>query len=59
MNQPVKKALITALAIIGMCAVLYILWQTYQQHVQQERARAFITGPPQAYKPGKAPPPPQ
>jgi hypothetical protein len=59
MNQRVKKVLITIFAIIGVCAVLYVFWQMYQQHIQEERARAFITAPPQAYKPGTAPPPPQ
>lgn len=48
----VKNALIAALAIIGACAVVYFVWQTYQQHTQKERARAFTSGPPQAYKPG-------
>jgi hypothetical protein len=54
-----KNTLIAAFAITGMCAVLYLCWQAYQQRYQQERARAFISGPPQAYKPGTAPPPPQ
>ena len=54
-----KNALIAAFAIIGVCGVLYLFWQAYQQHLQEERARAFISGPPQAYKPGTAPPPPQ
>lgn len=55
----IKNALIMALAIIGVCAVLYLCWQAYQQRYQEERTRAFISGPPQAYKPGTAPPPPQ
>ena len=46
-----KTALITVFAIIGVCAVLYFFWQTYQQHLQEQRARAFVSGPPQAYKP--------
>ena len=55
----VKNGIIAALAIIGICAVIYFSWQAYQRHAQQERNRAFITSPPQAYKPGTAPPPPQ
>jgi hypothetical protein len=59
MDQGMKKILITLFAIIGVGAVLYFIWQGYQQHVQEERARAFVAGPSQAYKPGNAPPPPQ
>jgi hypothetical protein len=59
MNKRFKRVLITVFAIIGVCAVLYFFWQMYQQHIQEERARAFINGPAQAYKPGTAPPPPQ
>ena len=54
-----KNTLIAVFAITGMCAVLYLCWQAYQQRNQEERARAFISGPPQAYKPGTASPPPQ
>jgi hypothetical protein len=54
-----KNAVIATFAIIGLCAGLYLIWQAYQQRYQEERARAFISGPPQAYKPGTAPPPPQ
>jgi hypothetical protein len=54
-----NNALIAAFAIIGMFAVLYFSWQAYQQHLLEQRTRAFISGPAQAYKPGTAPPPPQ
>jgi hypothetical protein len=54
-----KKVVVTIFAIIGVYAALYFFWQRYQQHLQEERAHTFINGPPQAYKPGKAPPPPQ
>ena len=37
-----KNTLIAALAITGICAVLYLCWQAYQQRNQEERARAFI-----------------
>ena len=54
-----KNAIIAVLAVIGICAVIYLSWQAYQHHAQQQRNRAFITSPPQAYKPGTAAPPPQ
>jgi len=54
-----NNALIAVFAIIGVCTVFYFSWQAYQQHMQEQRARAFISGPAQAYKPGNAPPPPQ
>ena len=60
-----KNALVTALAIIGVCAVIYLFWQGYQHHVEQERERAIITGTPAVpgmpdfRKPTTAPPPPQ
>jgi|HubBroStandDraft_4_1064222.scaffolds.fasta_scaffold1640250_2 hypothetical protein len=34
------NTLIAVLAITGICAVLYLCWQAYQQRNQEERARA-------------------
>jgi hypothetical protein len=58
-----QNPLILALAIIGVCAILYFFWQGYQQHLTNEQARSFFGAPPsgavgQALK-AKPKPPPQ
>ncbi|HVA41588.1 MAG TPA: hypothetical protein VNF49_13035 [Candidatus Binataceae bacterium] len=57
-----QSPLILALAIIGVCAILYFLWQGYQQHVANQQARSFFGAPPsgavgELNKPSKKPPP--
>jgi hypothetical protein len=61
--KQIKSPLVVAFAIIGVCAVIYFFWHLYQQHVDEERARAMMAAPPQVpgvsqlYKPSKKPPP--
>jgi hypothetical protein len=57
-----QNPLILALAIIGLCAIFYFLFQAYQQYRANQRARQFFNAPPsggaaQLYKPSKKPPP--
>ncbi len=57
-----KTPIILALAIIGICAVLYGGWTIYQQHVAQEQEQAIRYGPPPPgigglNEPSKQPPP--
>ena len=60
-----KNVLIIALAIIGACALTYVFWVAYEQHLEKQRERAIMTAPPQVQgmpdfrKPSTSPPPPQ
>jgi len=59
-----QNALVVALAIIGVCAAVYGLWNLYQRHVVEEQSRAFFTAPtspgiPDILHKNDAPPPPQ
>ena len=57
-----KRRLILLFAIIGVCAVIYGGWHLYQQHVENEQAKAAFTTPPAKGVPDmyhNAPPPPQ
>jgi hypothetical protein len=54
--------IVLALAIIGICAVLYGGWTLYQQHEAQEKEQAIIVGTPSPgfsglNKPSTQPPP--
>jgi hypothetical protein len=56
-----QNPVVLALAIIGVCAIIYFLWQGYQHYVQEQQ-RATLLGPPsgaaaQLYKRSKKPPP--
>jgi hypothetical protein len=42
-----QNPIVLALAIIGVCALLYGGWTIYHQHVVEEEQRAIISGPPQ------------
>ncbi len=57
-----QNPIVLALAIIGVCAIFYFLWQGYQQHLANQQAREFFDTPPsgaasQLYQPSKKPPP--
>jgi hypothetical protein len=57
-----QNPIILALAIIGVGAILYFLWQGYQQHLADQQARQFLGTAPsgaasQLYQPSKKPPP--
>lgn len=57
-----QNPLILAFAIIGVCAILYFLFQAYQRYAANEQARQFFNAPPsggaaQLYKPSEKPPP--
>jgi hypothetical protein len=61
-NLKPQNPIIIALAIIGLCAVLYVSWTIYQQHIAEEQENAIRYGPPPAgvgelNKPSKQPPP--
>jgi uncharacterized membrane protein YidH (DUF202 family) len=41
-----QNPIVLALAIIGICAVLYGAWTFYQQHEAEEKEQAIIVGTP-------------
>lgn len=61
-NLKEQNPIVLAFAIIGVCAILYFLFQGYQHYVAEQQ-RAILMGPPsgavgQALK-AKPKPPPQ
>ena len=58
-----QNPIVLALAIVGICALLYGAWTVYHQHVVEEQERAIMSGPPQVpgaaqmLKPSTKPPP--
>jgi hypothetical protein len=63
--RQVRKSnpLILALAIIGICALVYVGWTFYQRQVAEEQRRAFFSatpapGMPDLSKPESPPPQP-
>jgi len=61
--RQIKNPFILVVAIIGIGVLIYFFWQSYQQRMENEHARAGMAAPPQVpgmsqlYK--DAPPPPQ
>jgi hypothetical protein len=56
-----QNPFVLVLAIIGACAIVYLLWLAYQRHVDEQQ-RALLLGPPtggaaQLYQPSTKPPP--
>ena len=43
--KEIKKPLILAFAIIGVCAVFYGAWHLYEQHEAREQSRAMFAAP--------------
>ncbi|MGO9268367.1 MAG: hypothetical protein ACLQBA_26365 [Candidatus Binataceae bacterium] len=60
-----KNVLLSAFAIIGVCAVSYFCWQRYQHHLEEQREQAIMVAPPAVpgmpdfRQPSTSPPPPQ
>ncbi|MGO9060893.1 MAG: hypothetical protein ACLQU2_26455 [Candidatus Binataceae bacterium] len=58
-----QSPIILALALVGVCALLYGAWTIYREHVVQEQERATMSVPPQVpgaaqmLKPSTKPPP--
>ena len=42
-----QNPIVLALAIIGVCALIYGGWTIYQQHQAAEQTQGFFGGPPQ------------
>jgi Tfp pilus assembly protein PilE len=61
--RQIKKPFTIVVAIIGIGVLIYFFWQSYQQRMEDEQARARMAAPAQVpgmsqlYK--DAPPPPQ
>jgi hypothetical protein len=61
-NLKEQNAIVLALALVGLCALLYGGWTIYRQHVAAQQAHEFFGTPPTGpigdlYKPSKQPPP--
>jgi predicted negative regulator of RcsB-dependent stress response len=61
-NFKEQNPIVLALAIIGVCALVYGGWTVYQQHVIEQEQRAIISAPPSTplsglFKPSEKPPP--
>jgi hypothetical protein len=61
-NLKEQNPIVLALALIGVCALLYGGWTFYHQHIIDEEQRAIISAPPSAplsglFKPSQKPPP--
>ncbi len=41
-----KQPIVLALAIIGVCALVYGVWTIYYQHMAEQKAQAIIMGTP-------------
>ncbi len=61
-NLREQNPIVLALAMIGVCALLYGGWTIYHKHVIEEEQQQIISAPPSAgvsglFKPSTKPPP--
>ena len=63
--KDLKNRSLVLLAVIGLCAIAYVLWQASQREAARERARALFAAPASSgvpdvlhASPGPPPPPP-
>jgi hypothetical protein len=61
-NLREQNPFVLALAIIGVCALLYGAWSIYHRHAVEEEQRAILSAPAQGAfgrlnQPSKKPPP--
>ena len=62
--KDLKTRITVYLAVVGACAIVYLLWHAYQREAARERARASFAAPassgvPDVLHAPPGPPPPQ